>query len=182
MPRFLLLLCCLFVLACQSADSTDQGGFTPSFFPVKTYFSTALADYQAGGLARTKQLVYGDTTEEKALDTAALRQDFQLFIENDINRPAWTDVYRADTTIVDGQITRTSYTALKENLRTRAITVDWEAGAVKQIEIVSELNTLIADQQRKLTFWPDSAYQIEHQQEGRGLSTLAYKMVVELKQ
>jgi hypothetical protein len=86
--------------------------------------------------------------------------EFNLFIESDINKPAWKDSYRVSQT---GDLTL--YKALDSNLRTRSILLKKKPdGTIRYVEIFNKTVNSLYQSSEHLTYLTDSLYYIRKQQ------------------
>lgn len=133
------------------------------FFDLQGYFDQE-AKRLTGTLAKKIASVDGQR-EEQTPDSIDFVRDLKIFSQNDINRPAWSDSYQIDSTFnQQKELTRLSYTASDEKMKTRKILIDFEQGTVSKIFIENGTSSAVANTKQILTYEPLKGYSIESHQ------------------
>ena len=87
--------------------------------------------------------------------------ELSLFIESDINKPAWVDGYRISKVGMD-----THYTAIDSNLRTRSISIKQnESGKLIDLAVLNKTTNSLYSSVEELRYIPDSLYRIVKRQD-----------------
>ena len=147
---------------------------TPNTSPVSgpatnRYFS--LIDFFGGEVDRltkmaptvNKTVVRNGASEEQRVKIDDWENELALFMDSDINKPAWRESYRIDST----EYTLT-YTSVDPELRTQKITIQKnESGLVTHIAIQNHTDNMLYQTAEKLDYYTDSLYQIDKQQQVR---------------
>lgn len=150
---------------------------------VNPYFS--LEDFFIGETSRLTKLVSAvekkvsrnGISEEKHVQIDDWKNELALFIDSDINKPAWQTSYRIDSTRLS-----LSYTSIDPELRTQKITIDkYESGQVKHIAITNRVSNMLYQTTEQLDYYPDSLYQINKQQQVRFIGNSQYLISGHLK-
>jgi len=146
--------------------------------PANPYFS--LEDFflsETSRLAKLAPIVEkkvsrnGDS-EEKRVQIDDWKNELALFIDSDINKPAWRNSYRIDSTERS-----LSYISIDPELRTQKITIDkYESGSVRHIAITNRAGNMLYQTAEKLDYYPDSLYQISKQQQVRFIGDSQYSI------
>lgn len=89
-------------------------------------------------------------------------EEFGIFIESDINKPSWRSSYSTKT-VHDSLI----YTATDPDLKTRKIIIQKSGDQIKMISIDNYSKNMLYQSAEKLTYYPDSLYLIEKDQNVR---------------
>lgn len=157
MIKILKLTIVLFLFSSCSSAPGEHAQKQKYFFDIAGYFSQ-----QASTLANqsiVKTVSKNQATETKTVIIKNWEQELQLFLECDINKPAWKDSYKKDSTN-----NVLSYTATDPELKVRTIQINFNGQKPKKIEIKTESKNLLYHTTEKLVFIPDSVYQITKHQ------------------
>ena len=114
--------------------------------------------------------------EAKTITIKDWQKELSLFIESDINKPAWTSSY-AVTHDGDDIV----YTSVDEDLRTKKIIVEKKGDDIESITIHNEVMNQLYQSQEKLYYSPDSLYRIEKVQDIRVIGTNHYLITGQFK-
>jgi hypothetical protein len=139
------------------------------YFDIKGYFERDSARLTKLNQAVFKSVNHNGNTESKKILIANWGAELSLFKNSDINRPAWKGSYK-----ISGDSNIMIYQALDPELKTREILVKKTYGKVKYILIVNDTRNLLYKTQEKLSYFPDSMYQIQKAQSVRLLGTNKY--------
>uniref|UniRef100_UPI0035BBD88E hypothetical protein n=1 Tax=Mucilaginibacter sp. TaxID=1882438 RepID=UPI0035BBD88E len=123
-----------------------------------------------------KSVQHNGSTESKQVHIPNWARELNLFTESDINKPAWSRSYTVDSTA-----TNITYKAKFPELKTRYITVCKVNGKVSAIEIENDTHNILYSTTEKLTYLPDTFYQIEKTQKVKVMDGNSYKIKGEFK-
>ncbi|RZA01359.1 MAG: hypothetical protein EOP47_11020 [Sphingobacteriaceae bacterium] len=157
----------LLLPACKPAIKDD--GVTAKYFDLKAYFKADAARLSRIKKTTLKTVTHNGATETKEVKIDNWERELSLFSEANINKPAWRDSYKIQTTP-----TIVIYTAKDDDLKTREIIVNKTADKVKYIVIYNYTKNILYYTKEKLTYWPDSLYKIEKTQQVRLLGLNKY--------
>lgn len=152
-------------------DNLKEGA-TKEYFDVKGYFEKKVVLLTKQHPAVTKTVVHNGTSESKEVKISNWTSELGLFIESDINKPAWKGRYTKS-----GDNGTVIYTAVSPELKTRRIIICKAAdGTVRQISIYNQVNNALYNTSETLNYYPDSAYTIEKYQKVKLLGANTYKI------
>lgn len=157
MVKVFKLIIILFLFSSCSSTPDEQAQTQKYFFDIAGYFKQ-----QASSLNHTsviKTVSKNKVAETKTIVVENWEQELQLFTECDINKPAWKDSYRRDSSS-----NTLTYTATDPELKVRNIKIDFSDQSPKKIEINTQSKNLLYHTTEKLIFIPDSIYQITKHQ------------------
>jgi len=160
----------VFLLPSCKPDNLRQGA-AKQYFDIKGYFENSIAKLERKQQTITKTVVHNGTSESKKVEIGNWKAELALFIESDINKPAWKGLY----TVQDSAGT-TIYTATDPDIRTRRIAIGKTAQGIKYISIYNEINNVLYSTRETLNYIPDSVYTIEKYQKVRLLGANTYKI------
>ena len=150
-------------------DLRETGG--TKYFDLKGYFAKAAAQLKKRNPTVLKTAVHNNNTETKKLNIGNWEHELGLFAASDINKPAWKDSYSikhtADSTV---------YTAIDADMGTRKIVITGSGSKITRIFISNHTKNLLYETGEKLTWVPDSLYQIEKWQDVRLLGRNSYEI------
>ena len=151
--------------ACQTTPQTkNQNNTALVFFDLKGYFQQEIQRLNEAQPSVVKIVAINDQTETKTLAALDFRNELNVFLQSDINRPDWFDKYRVDSIRQNGQLSALHYEALDNKLRTRAIDVVFNSQKVMEIRIKNGGQTLVASAVQDLVYQPDRGYSIVSRQ------------------
>lgn len=149
--------------SCEPAAETTTVAYTDPYFSLEDYFEAEIAELTQRQQRVQKKVVLNGETEEQILDQVDFRNELQLFLDADINRPAWSDKYQIDSLYQAGKLHQIAYTTSDSTLATRAITVTFATTAVPRVEAVeihAKMETVLSDSDKWLRYEPQRAYTI----------------------
>lgn len=159
-----------FLSSCGGNEQAAQNLQTEVYFDIKGFFEQEAARLSKNSTPILKEIARNqENTESKKITIKDWQKELSLFIESDINKPAWTssyDIIDAGDSIV--------YTTSDPDLRTKKIVVKKEGEKIASIAIHNEVTNQLYTSQEELYYAPDSLYQIEKEQDVRIIGTNHY--------
>ncbi len=126
------------------------------YFDLKGYFSKLALALNKSNPTVNKSVAKNKETETKKLKIKNWKEELALFVEADINKPAWKESYVKDSTA-----NKVSYTSKDLDLKTQKIEVSFDANKIPIIiRIETKVDNLLYHTEQTLTFYADSAYSI----------------------
>jgi len=164
--KYLAFFGLLLFFGCQSQNeqTPKDTAFDPNYFDLKGYFEEEIDRLQRADAPVRKRVVVNAQSEEKTLDTLDFEQELEVFVESDINEPDWLDKYQVDSTFQNNRLTRLTYQALDEQLRTRRLEINFADEQVERIDVLNSGTSRVAGSEQQLTYLPDSGYTITSRQ------------------
>jgi hypothetical protein len=146
------------------AVSTDKPFEKLLYFDIKGYFRQELKRL-ATISSVTKTTEVNGVREKRVIAAPDFEKELTVFINADINKPAWSDKYSVDSLFNrNRQLAGLVYAALDEKLQIRQISVDFIDDQVRKITIQSAMHSSIADSRQQLDYDPEAGYSIESYQ------------------
>ncbi len=173
--RILLLSVLLFT--CFSCDSKKEITTTSSFFSLKSYFKEE-AKLKAG-ISLLKTVKVDAKTETQTLKAPNLEEEFSIFSNFDINKLAWVDKYVADSTFIDKELTKISYTTTAPKLKIKKLDIDFQGGKVSNILIESKTKNTVYKLEQTLNYQPNKGYSIKTSQNTKVANPQIFEIDVE---
>lgn len=167
------LLCSTMLLSgLQSCrpDNTQSNG-SLKYFDVAGYFKADTARLRTLNPKVDKTVTHNGVIENKTVHIPNWGQELNLFIQSDINRPAWKNSYNilnTDSLVI--------YRAKTPDLRTTEIMIRKDKDKVKWIVIFNHTKNLLYETNEKLSYFPDSVYQIEKSQRVKLMGKNLYRI------
>ena len=160
----------LFLLSsCNPVEDTALTNLT--YFDIKSYFLNEASRLTSHKLSVLKEVSKNEQKEKKLILIRDWQKEFDFFIESDINKPSWTSSYKVET-----KGDTTFYQALNPDLRTRVIQIIKDGNKIKSISIKNESLNKLYKSYEYLSYYPDSIYIIEKEQQVRFLGENKYKV------
>lgn len=140
------------------------------YFDIIGYFSKEADKLQSQNFPIKKAVSKNNEAEEKMTRLDNWKNEFELFMSSDINKPDWLGSYT-----IDSSAKKSSYIARSPKLRTKSIEIyKTKNGNVKLIAIRNADSNWLYQSSEKLMYYPDSLYRIEKVQWIRLLGTNTY--------
>ena len=144
---------------------------TQAFFDIKGYFEADSARLTKENPWVTKTVTHNKVPETQKVRIANWGTELSLFIQSDINKPAWKNSYSVSTTD-----NITIYTAKDPALKTQKVVIKKENDRLKWIMIINHTKNILYENTEKLSYFPDSLYLIEKKQSVRVLGADIYRI------
>ena len=179
-----IYLMMILLLACSkepSSTSNSSNTFN-KYFSLKDFFESEIRNLQSKQIVLHKFATLNGEVEKKALSEIDWKTEFTPFINSDINKPAWKDSYRIDSSASELGLLKINYTAQNPDLRTQEIVVtfDKDGQTPKEVHIVNQTENPIYDTTEKLQYVTGKTYLIENQQQVMWMSKDNFKIEGEL--
>ncbi|MBS1526074.1 MAG: hypothetical protein JST19_10525 [Bacteroidetes bacterium] len=172
--KIALILVAPVLLSClvQSCKPNLSGNTGTKFFDLKKYFTDESVRLKKLNPLVTKTADYNATTETQKVRISDWKTELGIFMESDINKPAWKTSYRISTS--DGI---TTYAAIDSALKTQYIIIKRQNDKVKLVLIYNHSRTtlfgkVLYETRENLSYIPDSMYRVQKRQYVR---TLGFK-------
>lgn len=159
----------LFAAACKPEIKETKA--QQRYFDIKGYFRADSSRLSAAHPLITKTVVYNGQAQTKKVHIDNWGREFELFENSDINKPAWLDSYEIQS--ANGL---TVYKAKDPDLKTTKIVIKKSGDKVAAILIYNHTKNLLYENVEKLSYFPDSAYQIDRTQTVRLLGKNVYSV------
>lgn len=144
--------------ACNEAEKSID---TASFFSIENYFNEQIEILKKGIFQLEKTIVINERKETKKIENINYQIELAPFIDNDINKPAWSDKYSIDSLIESGQLKTITYQALEASLKTQSLSIHFvENERVEYISITAKSHSVLSDSEKKLDYYPLTRYNI----------------------
>lgn len=164
--RFIFIFLFGFALAaCQSETQTPSPtNKALFFFNLKDFFQKEITRLESiNSFKKTVQI--NELQEEKTIQNLNLEEELSVFIASDINKPAWSDKYKIDSIFANqNQLKQINYSALRPNLKTKKISIDFSNNVVSNIIIEKSIDNAIAQSKQILTYTVAEGFSIQSKQ------------------
>ena len=161
-----------FIISACKPDIKETGAGL-KYFDVKGYFAKDTAALQRLNKPVVKTVSHNGVSESKTVHIADWGQELNFFVASDINKPAWRNSY----TIVDND-DFLIYRAKDPELQMHQMVIKKakEKGKILWILIFNHTKNILYQTTEKLTYYPDSLYEIEKDQHVRLMGNNHYKI------
>lgn len=156
-------------LACRPGAS--ETGTALKYFDIKGYFTADTTRLKKLNKLVVKTVTHNGVTESKKVKINNWGQELDMFIGTDINRPAWKNsytVFNGDNTLI--------YKAKDEDLKVREIMIKMDKQKVKWMLIFTRTKNILYKTTEKLSYYPDSLYLIEKDQQVKLMGNNHYRI------
>ena len=150
---------------CQDLTSPNERIESPNiFFDLTAFFQKEKARLETINSFKKTVSINGQS-EVKNLTQLDLDNEFSIFIASDINRPAWSDKYKVDSTFSNQhQLASITYSSLGKLLKTKKITIDFQNNSVSKIAIEKSTDNPVTQSKQYLTYIVGKEYSIQSEQ------------------
>ncbi len=174
MKLFLGSVLIVLLLSCQAPTTAPKKLFYPD---ISSYFHKEIQRLQEAKPSVEKTIHINKQKETKRLSSINWEEELSLFIESDINKPAFEGLYR-----IKAAGNEFTYSALDEKLKTREVKITYNAAAkIERIAISNHNKNSLYSADEFLEYRPDTLYQIVKRQEVLILGTNNYWIQGEFK-
>lgn len=151
---------------CQSSISTATNQEDKVFFDLRTFFEQEIVRLKAENPKIKKEIEINGKREEQTQEEVDFEKELAIFMRADINKPAWREKYKIDSTMVADQLTRLAYAAIDSSLKTRLLFIEFDQKEqVEKVFISNKTNSPLIQSEQQLTFEPAKGYRIENKQD-----------------
>jgi len=166
----------LFVLIIASCNGTEQRS-PPRYIDLRKFFEDETVRFEKSKVKIDKSVSRNGVSERKKNISVDWKNEFSLFIESDINKPAWRNSYK-----ITEDSRHILYAAIDSNLRTRSILMKKDGeGRLIQISIINQTRSSLYNSTENLRYVRDSMYTIIKHQDITLLGNNDYKIIGSLK-
>lgn len=161
--------------ACKPSPSVNANT-EQTYFDIKGYFKSEALKLKNAHPQIQKTVSHNNDTTSHTVTVKDWLTEFSLFIQSDINKPAWKNSYKvvkSETFII--------YTAKEKSLRTRRIVIKLAEKDVQWIMIENRVKNELYATYEKLSYFPESHYEIMKNQSVRLLGNNRYYINGQLK-
>lgn len=142
-----------------------------AYFDIKGFFTADALRLNQKHIAVTKTVMHNGELQTKKINITNWLNEFDLFINSDINKPAWSDSYTIQN--ANGLMV---YKAKTPDLKTRSVVIKKTGDKITWIIIYNHTTNMLYENVEKLTYFPDSVYQISKSQKVRFLGKNLYSI------
>lgn len=169
----MMIMFSLFIASCSESEQRSD----PKYVDLKRFFEEEIVRFEKQKVKIDKSVSRNGVSESKKNISVNWKDELGLFIESDINKPAWKNSYR-----VTADSRQTLYTALDGSLRTRSIVIKKnQQGRVIQISIINRSANSLYSSIEELSYVPDFEYKIIKRQDITFLGNNHYEITGILK-
>jgi hypothetical protein len=129
------------------------------YFDLKAYFTNVAVKLTLKKPLVNKTVSKNELSENKNIKINNWKTELALFINADINKPAWKDSYTIDSTL-----SKIIYFAKEADLKTQKIEIDLRNGSPIKFKIITKMDNILYHATEELEFYPDSLYTIKKHQ------------------
>jgi len=160
--------------ACSGSDKSPIGvQFDPQpYFSLEEFFNSEIERLQLDSGEILKTVEINGSVESKPVRIENWKSEFASFIDADINKSAWVNSYSVENT--DSTV---SYISTEPSLKTKHIHIEFgKNGSPVSITIENQVENWIYTAREKLTYCPDSYYEIVKEQNIRIVGHNQYRI------
>ncbi|NJN34785.1 MAG: hypothetical protein HC817_11570 [Saprospiraceae bacterium] len=140
-------------MACSEKTPPQYLGEKKAFFDLKSFLEKEIQTGLAAGKSVKKTVTVNGLSETKNMVITDWATELRLFLNADINRPAWQDKYLRKESRLENQDSVFEYYALRDALKVRHLIVQRNAAQTDySIKILSAEKTAATETQNRTFF------------------------------
>ncbi len=164
-----LILVLLMLVSCAEPEERS----VTRYMNIKGFFEAEVQRLTENNKLVDKTVKRNEISETKTGISVNWINELSLFIESDINKPAWRDSYK-----ITEDSSEVIYMALDSNLRTRSIHIKKDArDRIRNISIMNRTKNNLYQSSEQLNYVPDSIYKIDKSQQVLLLGNNRYQII-----
>ncbi len=150
---------------------------------MKSYFENEAVLLTKENTLADKAVSNDTASQSKTNIQVDWKKEFAMFIESDLNKPAWKISYSADTVLIEDTLYY-SYKALEDKLKIRLLQIAFYPGtdSVISIDIHQKNTNNLYNSERYLHYNPRTGYHIKGNQKIRGIDKHFFSVEVRFRQ
>ena len=160
-------------IGCKKSSGNELR--THDYFDLQSFFTQQIHTLDSLKPTVNKTVFLNEKKEEKKLKEINWKEELSVFLESDINKPAWKDKYTVDTSLKDDPniyfyIIR--FTAKDKNLKTQKITLNIikDIEQIQSVYVKNVTENFLYSSVSNLMFLPEKEYSISTVQKIRFVS------------
>ncbi|AFD07498.1 hypothetical protein [Solitalea canadensis] len=158
-----LLITGLILISFSCSNTGNRQTSQNAYFDLKSYFEQEAHRLNAENPKLSKTVNDNGKTETKTVRDTLWTKELSVFINSNINKPAWSKSYKVVKTD-----TSELYTAIDSALKTKSIAILRDTnGHIRNIKIVNRTSNELYDLDEWLTYDPNHFYKIERKQKAK---------------
>ncbi|POY35260.1 hypothetical protein C3K47_15875 [Solitalea longa] len=166
---FSFLVVLLSAVSCINSPKHQNTANSP-YFNIKAYFESEVNRLNIEHPKISKTVNSNGKTESKVIQDTIWRSELSVFINSNINKPAWNKSY-----LVNKSDTSEVYKAIDTTLKTREISIiKHPDGTIKSISILNTTDNELYELVEKLEYIPNKFYKIERKQQSKLLKESSF--------
>lgn len=157
-----LLLPLFFLMGCQ--DETNKAELWQGpYFSFRNYFTQQSNMHRKRKTILKKRIIKDGLTEIRNLERPNWEQELSLFLESDLNKKAWTSMYRIDSLIQENGLI-VNYTTLDSNLSVKFASILLSNDTIQEVKIESRFENFYYHSSIWLQYQTGTGYCIRGEQ------------------
>ena len=166
-----MMLLCTGMLCASCRPEIKEAKGSLAYFDIKGFFTADAARLNREQIMVTKTVMHNGDSQTKNINNINWVNEFALFINSDINKPAWSSSYTIQNT--NGLLV---YKAKTPDLKTSLVVIKKDGDKIRSIIIDNHTANMLYENTEQLTYFPDSVYQISKWQKVRFLGKNTYSI------
>jgi hypothetical protein len=174
--KMLVLIAGIFLSGCIEPRPADD--LEKFYFDIEDYFTDQAKLLAKNYSAVEKLLINNNDTQRVVLNNLSWKEELALFINSDINKPAWKDSYVTDSVYDDETLKLISYKSLEDNLPVKQIQIHFSNNIIEHIFIENATRNYVYNSVQVLSYSSGKGFTIEGEQDIILGKDLHYKVIV----
>lgn len=154
----------LFTNCGKTLSSTNEKS-PNNYFSLKDFFEKEMVQLADNQVNLHKTVFLDEASETKDLSTVDWKNELSLFAAADINKAAWKDKYKVDSTR-QANVLEVSYVAKEKDLRTQSLSlkINHRTQTVTEVFINKKIKNIVYEIEEELNYVVAEGYSISAKQ------------------
>jgi hypothetical protein len=158
--RWILLLAGLCLASSCGSDAPGSGKTPAPYFDLKVYMEGEIRRLDAEQPRVVKKVQFNGQEETMQPPSLNYAEELRIFLDSDINRPAWRGMYDCDTIVSGESAFRVRYVAREKSPLVRLLTINYEEDEITEIGVERSSKTLLLGSSQVLNYQSGSGFSI----------------------
>ncbi len=163
------LLLSVLLSACLQQAERQEPLQEKKFFNLNNYFEKEAERLQQSNRPWLKIAQLNEKKETLKVSNINWQKELEIFSRCDLNKPAWKEKYKIDTTFLNGDLSKISYISTDDELLIKKINITFStSNKPDSIQIRKETHNFLMSMEQDLHYNPNTGYKIEQREKMLG--------------
>ncbi len=169
----------IFLSACKTDSKKNELNSTEKlYFDLINLVQSDIYNNSINDCSETKTVIINGKIESKNIDSISWKNELQLLLDSDINKPNWKGKYNVQILKDSGKYIYTSNTT-KIPISKMTVNYEHKNGKITSIEIDKKIATILFSNEQHIIYYPNKSFKINAKQSA--LFMKDFNSVVEIK-
>ncbi len=166
----------LILLLSACAQKEQKKAQSETYFNLRSYFEKEAERLNKLNLQLDKLVAIGEDVEQKKVNIKDFNRELSTFINSDINKASWRGAFT-----VKKERNLELYTTENEKIPVKRVEIQYQNNRIRSIKIDIATENILYRSTDRLTYFPDSLYEINKIQKIKLLKEKKYSVIGKFK-